>query len=546
LKRLTLMVACAAALLLAVACIGRSEPSGKAVFTISGAAADLGSVSSLRLTIDSVRVHAPTGLWVTVTNLSQTFDLVELRDGGSPQLLAQADLDAGKYNMISLYISRAVVVDRSGEHNAYLPGNRLEISGVLDVKDKTSATANFDFLADQSLHLIGKDSYLLAPVVKLETRSNANVTVGPDNDVRVSGGVATTSVQVGMDLEGSVDVGLRISPDAVLVISSTGRIIQTAGHVLATGTLESVNMNDGTITLISRGGTKVVLHVAGDSTLKGSAGEVDLAYLADRPGSEVAAQYDAETGIVTKLFADADAAAKADMGSSIDIRGVVKAFDVVAGTVTVVTPSGTEQVLKVGSLVNPASGSVADVGAQLGLNVSTTLDTATGTAGELKADTEADVPASGNIKAVNLAEGSFTIIDKDGAEIALRIASDTKIMVNGSLAGLADLKSLIGAEVSLTYKQQSKFVGQINAAVQVKPLATVSGTLALVDVLQGFLTVTTDSGENVVLKAPTDAAGASASEIGAAFDFLTGSVGARVTAEYDAETGVIVGISIGG
>jgi hypothetical protein len=71
------------------------EAKGKAMFSISDPAADMGAVSSIQLTIDSVRVHSQGGAWTTLSTNPQTFDLLELRAKSASQLLAQSGPGGG-------------------------------------------------------------------------------------------------------------------------------------------------------------------------------------------------------------------------------------------------------------------------------------------------------------------------------------------------------------------------------------------------------------------------------------------------------------------
>jgi len=547
-KKLISLAILAVAFLILAACGGKAAASGKAVFVISDAAGDMGAVSSIRLTVDGVQVHSSGGGWVSIVNAkSSAFDLIKLRDEGTAQLLAQADLKAGAYDMISLNVSKVIVVDASGEHEAKLPSNKLEIKGDLDVKANTSATANLDFLADQSLHVTGNGLYILSPVVKLETRSNASALVESNNNVKIIGGNIKTNVQAGMDIEGNTDVGLRVSPDAVLSIAASGKIVQTKGHALVAGTIKSVDTANGTVTLNTKSGTELVLHVAGDSSLKVNGSAVALASLSGQVGAEVTTQYDAETKAVAKLAAGADVSAKADVGANIDISGTIKSVDMKAGTVTVTTGSGADVTLKVGSGANINVGGLLDLGAKIGSNVNAVYNGTTGTTGEIKAETEARVTVSGTIKAVNAAEGTVTIASQSGTETTLKIASNAKILVNGSLKTLAELKGMIGTDATVTYSQQTMLAREINASGQVSgsASASVSGVIKAVNPAQGTVTITTGSGKEVVLNVTSASSIVADGQVSALVSLAT-KIGAQVNASYNSQTNAVSSLDVKG
>ena len=201
-------------------CLGPSPPQGKGrvVFTMADAAADMGAVSSVMVTVDSVSVHSASRGWVTVSSTPRTYDLLELKASGQQALLADAQLDEGDYQQMRLQISKVVVTDANGTHEAKLPSGELKVAGGFSVDSNSTSTATFDFVADESLHVTGNGQYILAPVVQVETREDAEATVESNSRVRISGGTVRTNARVGMDINGNVGVGVRIPANANLSI----------------------------------------------------------------------------------------------------------------------------------------------------------------------------------------------------------------------------------------------------------------------------------------------------------------------------------------
>ncbi len=195
-----------------------SERQGRAVFTITDAAADMGAVTSVKVTIDSVQVHSDADGWITLNSNQQEFDLLKLKAEGSQALLADANLKPGSYQQMRLLISKVIVTDASGTHEAKLPSGELKIVGGFTVDASATATATFDFVADESLHVTGKGEYILAPVVKLETREHADVDTNVKSRVAIRGGNVKTNVKVGMDENGNIGIGLGIRQDLNLTI----------------------------------------------------------------------------------------------------------------------------------------------------------------------------------------------------------------------------------------------------------------------------------------------------------------------------------------
>ena len=83
-ERSLLAMLCVAILLSACATTTTTQRSGngRAVFMVADAAADMGSVTKMEVTIDRVEAHSATQGWVTVFNEAKTYDLMELRESG--------------------------------------------------------------------------------------------------------------------------------------------------------------------------------------------------------------------------------------------------------------------------------------------------------------------------------------------------------------------------------------------------------------------------------------------------------------------------------
>lgn len=272
---------------------------GTAVFYISDAAADMGEVSSVQITVDSLRVHSQSGVWTTVPTTGQTYDLLELKATGTGKLLAEADLQAGNYDQFELNISKVMVVDDEGSHEAKLPSGKLDIEATLEAKEGATATANFDFATDQSLHLTDEGKYILAPVIQAETRDNAHVQVSANKEVRVSGGRVVAQVKVGMDAAGKVGTGLQIDPDVVLHIDPSGKVVKVEGQAAITGTIKAVDITAGTVTIMTEEGGELVLCLSRDSKLLIDSSASTVAGLGNRIGDKIRIQYDLKNRTVT-------------------------------------------------------------------------------------------------------------------------------------------------------------------------------------------------------------------------------------------------------
>ncbi|MFH1094751.1 MAG: DUF4382 domain-containing protein [Candidatus Micrarchaeota archaeon] len=204
--------------------------SGRVVVTATDKAADMGAVSRIQVTVDAVQLHSAAGGWVSANITPHTYDLLQLKAQGASALLADVNLTPGSYNWVWLDISKVVVVDANGSHDAKLPSGTLRIMTDVQVVANQTATVAFDFAADESLHMAGNGRYILAPVVEVESRDNASVDDHDEAHVLVWGGFVRTHKKVGMDANGRVDVDVRIQADANLTIGSDDLIrIQVPG-----------------------------------------------------------------------------------------------------------------------------------------------------------------------------------------------------------------------------------------------------------------------------------------------------------------------------
>ncbi|HLC49885.1 MAG TPA: DUF4382 domain-containing protein, partial [Candidatus Nanoarchaeia archaeon] len=190
---------------------------GRVVFAVKDKAADMGSVTKIKVTIENVKVQSAAGTWTTVSSSPKTYDLLELNSKNEAMLLADVQLDKGVYNQVRLNISKVVVTDSEGDHEAKLPSGDLKIIGKLYVNENSTSTTTVDFEANQSLHKTGNDEYLLAPVVKFETRDNAEVSI-KNNVVDIEKGTVRTNIEIGMDSKGNVGIGLKINANADISI----------------------------------------------------------------------------------------------------------------------------------------------------------------------------------------------------------------------------------------------------------------------------------------------------------------------------------------
>ncbi len=277
---------------------------GKVVFLVSDSAADVSTFSKINMTVSNLQVHSQTQGWLTMSTSDHTYDLLDLRAKNTNKVLFATDLNAGAYDKVRLTTNKVVVVDNRGTQQASMPNNTVEMQSAFNIKSSTTATVLFDFIADQSIHATTDARYVFAPVIKIETRNDAEVQMKGNNEARVSGGQILTNTQVGMDINGNVGVGLRITPDAILSISASGITTggtQSSGTVAIQGTLQSVNNAAGTITVRTDAGQELVLKTTSSTQIQTGGLISTLLSLAGYVGNRVQVEYDINTKTATTI-----------------------------------------------------------------------------------------------------------------------------------------------------------------------------------------------------------------------------------------------------
>src|SRR3989338_3030757 len=113
----------------AAGCTSETSATGRAVFAAKDAAADMGSVSSVQMTVQSVQVHSAAQGWTTVSSSAKTYDLLQLKAEDQAAFLGEPKLNAGTYDQILHNVSSVTVVDANGTHSARLPSGQFKVIG---------------------------------------------------------------------------------------------------------------------------------------------------------------------------------------------------------------------------------------------------------------------------------------------------------------------------------------------------------------------------------------------------------------------------------
>lgn len=185
---------------------------GRVVFVVKDAAiASMQGATSVNITVDKVEVYSASKGWISVSTEQKHYNLLQLKQSGSAALLADVRLPTDTYDQIRLNIRTVEVMTTTGiAWEAKLPSHVLKIVGRFSVAEGKTSTVSIDFLADKSLHLTGAGTYILAPVVKLETRNHADVEIKFDESVDIKGGNIEEEKSEGMNEKGEMKVDFEL------------------------------------------------------------------------------------------------------------------------------------------------------------------------------------------------------------------------------------------------------------------------------------------------------------------------------------------------
>ncbi|MBI2631026.1 DUF4382 domain-containing protein [Candidatus Nomurabacteria bacterium] len=125
---------------------GGAEASGRVIFSVTDAAADMSAVSEINMKVNSVEVYSAAFGWATVSTAPRTYSLLSLDKRNESELLAEVDIKAGTYDQIRLNIDSVAVITKAGATKiAKLPSSALAIGSKLVVNANETSSANFDY-----------------------------------------------------------------------------------------------------------------------------------------------------------------------------------------------------------------------------------------------------------------------------------------------------------------------------------------------------------------------------------------------------------------
>lgn len=219
----------------------QEDTTGTVYFSITDAAADMSTISEVEMNVDSVQLHSQSDGWVDAGDDDKSFRLLELDANGETKLYTKADVAARTYDQIRLVVDGVQVSESengTSSQETTLPSDEITITGNVVVEENATSSVTLDVMADQSLHVTDEGEYVFAPVISVESRSNATVTVGENDTVTVTGGNVTTDIVVGADVDGTMKSNFKLDSSSGINIGSGGTI-EIIGTSTTTGSTDT-------------------------------------------------------------------------------------------------------------------------------------------------------------------------------------------------------------------------------------------------------------------------------------------------------------------
>ena len=150
-------------------CIQDGE--GTLVLQITDAPGDLNITEAL-VTISQIRVHYAgvnqndtNGSWITIAEEPQTFDIIQIQN--VTEFLGEANLSAGWYTQIRLYVDEALVTIDGVQYNLKIPSKNVKLIKPFMIEDNETLTLILDFDVQKSVHRTGNNKYIMNPTIKV-------------------------------------------------------------------------------------------------------------------------------------------------------------------------------------------------------------------------------------------------------------------------------------------------------------------------------------------------------------------------------------------
>lgn len=241
-----------------------SDQPGKLVVKVTDAPFPIDLIEEANVTITKIeiRTEADSGDYPfqTIFEGSREFNLMELRNGVTEELV-EAELPAGEYNLIRLYVdSASIKVKGHGDYQVKVPsgaetGIKLFIEPSLRVAGGLTAELLLDFNLDKSFVLQGNintpagiKGFIFKPVIRAVNNTKAGIVEGVVMD---TASVYLENARVWIELEEDTLISYtdELGYYAIGGIPSGSYIMGASLDSFNTATVTDVNILEGNLTV---------------------------------------------------------------------------------------------------------------------------------------------------------------------------------------------------------------------------------------------------------------------------------------------------------
>ena len=196
------------------------KTQGRIIFALKDEFVSIDQIDSILLTVNKIEVQSPTKGWVTVMEGPRVYDLIKIYKSGIKEFLSESYLDPGTYNQIRMDIGVIRVIKRGSDtpEEAKLPSGELKIPARIQIAKGENSSVEIDVLSEKSLHTASDGTLIFLPVLRVETKSNVTSFQVRQNMVTIIGGADVYDATFGMDENGNLKDGYRLSPSTKLEI----------------------------------------------------------------------------------------------------------------------------------------------------------------------------------------------------------------------------------------------------------------------------------------------------------------------------------------
>ena len=185
-------------------------------------------MSAINLTISNITVRsAADSRLYTVLDTPRQFNLLQLRN--ISELIANASLPNGAYDLMIIHIESANVTVGNSTERLFIPTNTIEIDYGFNVTPNATSLVNVDFNLFKSIRTTANGSVVMLPVINVTDRSGVALALGSGGIISsIRNGKLAGEGTYGMDDSGIMRANASAQQGGQLDIGANGALVPGA------------------------------------------------------------------------------------------------------------------------------------------------------------------------------------------------------------------------------------------------------------------------------------------------------------------------------